>query len=360
MAPAASRTAPNPMSANQLEGHGANPGQGDLARAAQASGLSGPALTAGNVANAQVVAKSPLISSGPNSYSYAPSAMYDASDGKYKVWFGGNNSTGSGDGIFFAESNSPNGPWSKPQQVFAPEAGKFDQQDACDPSVVKGANGTYYMYYGAASHDSAASNGNKAWTSIGVATSPDGIHWSPGKQIVTPQNPNSPTYGAGQPSVVRDGNQFYMLYTDTSADGSQGQLYALRSSDPTFQSNVQNYNKATGQWVTDSPAHRIPLGPGADTDWALDHGKFVSASTGAGRLQLNTDLLGNSAGVNTSVSLAGDSALVRNADGSLLNQNGNINVIGAVNDPSKANNPKIAENAAWEQSLQNFTLRLNG
>ncbi|MCA9599120.1 MAG: hypothetical protein KC776_37675 [Myxococcales bacterium] len=188
------------------------------------------------------------------SYDYAPSVMHD---GVYRMWWCGGIA---GDHILYAEAASLDGPWhahgstapNSYDDVFSPTGvvGDFDGAHTCDPSVVR-VNGTYVMFYGGLGKDGTPNN----TTRIGVAQSDDGFSWTRlngGKPIIGPAQslagkPN--TYGAGQPSAFYKDGKYYLAFTDTSAAGANpgngaGQ-FVLRSSDPTFQSGVEELG-ATG------------------------------------------------------------------------------------------------------------------
>ncbi|HEX6686299.1 MAG TPA: hypothetical protein VF062_26240 [Candidatus Limnocylindrales bacterium] len=191
-----------------------------------------------------------LVATGPETYNYAPTVM---KDGKFRMWWcGGIN----GDNILYAESDSINGPFRAPngadyQSVFKPTGSStgFDGLHTCDPSVIR-VRSTYYMYYGGLGRF------ENSRTSIGVAQSPDGIHWTRlngGRPIVTPRNATIDTYGAGQPTVGYVNGKFHMMYTDMSGLNGARQ-YAIRSSDPTFQSGVETAT-ASG-WVPLTSANK--------------------------------------------------------------------------------------------------------
>jgi hypothetical protein len=133
--------------------------QADMARQARATPIDLSALGEASLSNTRV--GTPLTNVGPNSnvaYTYAPSAMYDPQDGKYKVWFGGTNTHGDGDAIWYSDAKSLDGPWSAPQRALRNDPGQFDSHDVCDPSVARGPDGTYDMYYGGAGHDTKESS----------------------------------------------------------------------------------------------------------------------------------------------------------------------------------------------------------
>ncbi|ARF58357.1 hypothetical protein B1H19_32965 [Streptomyces gilvosporeus] len=210
---------------------------------------------------------------GSSAYDYAPSIMVD---GVYKMWWCGQTPEGKvpGDDILYAESAGPNGPFhardaSAPHQIVfeGTGTGSFDNQHTCDPSVVR-VGGTYYLYYGAERHDGEP-------TTIGVASSPDGIHWTRlnnGRPIITPadQQHNQNTYGAGQPSALYLDGEFYLLFTDTTGAGALGNgagQFAWRSPDPTFQSHVEVVTASGWQAKTDANSRGFSVANAFSADW---------------------------------------------------------------------------------------------
>src|SRR5205807_5645312 len=116
-----------------------------------------------------------------------------------------------------------------------------DQLHTCDPSVLR-VDGVYYLYYTGTSNAQGQNN------AIGLALSTDGTHWTRangGAPIVPAAGDNTSgnPYGAGQPSVVYLNGWFYLLFTDTTgkaADPGGGGQFVLRSTTPSFTSNVQS------------------------------------------------------------------------------------------------------------------------
>jgi hypothetical protein len=333
---------------------------------AAVQGLSTASSPLGDLSKVRLQSQgSQLISSGHKAYSYAPSVMRDRS-GTYKMWFGGLAPSGSGDAIFYSESKSPSSGWSKPKAVFTAAPGHFDGLDVCDPSVVRDAKGTFYMYYGAAKADNVGSSaGGKAWTSIGLATSTDGVNWSRAKspsggdlKVVPPAHPDKGTYGAGQPSVVYKNGYFQMLYTDTSVTGNNN-VYLIRSTSPRFDAKVESFDASSGSWHANVPASsRKPLVPGsADTEWAMVGDKFVTAVRSGGALTLSTF---NSSGppqlqrTNVpGVKTSGNVAFIRTESGGLALRDGNKwDVMATVSDPSKVKNGPVDSPYTW--SLRNL------
>jgi hypothetical protein len=183
-------------------------------------------------------------------YNYAPSVMADG--GLYRMWWCSQLGIANppGDDILYAESRSLGGGFRAPDgtaamPVHAGGRDGFDAMHACDPSVLR-AGTTYFMYYTGSPGDHAHSN------SIGLATSPDGRMWTRangGAPIVRPARnvDNGNLYGAGQPSAVYLDGWFYLMFTDTTGQGSgpngAGQ-FLLRAKDPAFAGGVEELTAA--------------------------------------------------------------------------------------------------------------------
>ncbi|MCQ4043327.1 beta-xylosidase [Streptantibioticus rubrisoli] len=238
-------------------------------------------------------------SSGPvvggSAYDYAPSIMQD---GDYKMWWCGQTAGGKvpGDDILYAESPSLDGPFhargsSAPHQIVfdGTGTGSFDNKHTCDPSVVR-VGGTYYMYYGAERQDGEP-------TTIGVASSPDGINWTRlnnDQPIITPANQQDThnSYGAGQPSVVHLDGEFYLMFTDTTGAGAApngaGQ-FVWRSPDPTFQSHVEVFTVSGWQAKTAANSRSLSVANAVSADWQYSdalHAFIIAHDNAAGQTTL--------------------------------------------------------------------------
>jgi hypothetical protein len=206
-------------------------------------------------------------------YNYAPSVLSDG--GRYRMWWCSQLGVAkpAGDDILLAESTSMDGPFKGPDgkrgtPIFSGRPGGFDGVHTCDPSVIRVA-GLYYMYYTGAAGDH--DHGN----AIGLATSHDGRVWTrvnDGKPLVTSARhvSNGNTYGAGQPSVVFLGGKFYLMFTDTTGDGSghngAGQ-FVLRSPDATFSRDVEALGEDGFEPVPDTGARRRSVVDAFSADW---------------------------------------------------------------------------------------------
>jgi hypothetical protein len=195
------------------------------------------------------VGPGPIITTynnGTQVYSYVPTVM---KDGQYRMWwctFNTNfpndaNDVGGGDAIAYSTASNLDGPWSTPRVGVLAQSpsGAWDHGYTCDPSVIRAAS-TLIMYY-------AGLTRSTGMTSIGVASSSDdGQTWqraNGGNPIITPAVPSKGGYGAGQPSVIVLDGMYYLAYTDTTgiaSDPNSGAgIYVLRSTDATFQTNVE-------------------------------------------------------------------------------------------------------------------------
>ena len=196
-----------------------------------------------NVSVRQPVYQNVVFDSEAN-YNYAPSFMYDETEGLYKIWMCGAGIPGcvGGDNILYREATSLQGLLTAPLTVALQpslDPTKFDQIHACDPNVYRVGN-TYYLAYGGACDGSQLPGGPNA-TRIGMAASYDGgrkfQRLNNGNAILSPNlaTYNTNVYGIGQPAVVpaADG-YYYMIYTDANGNGIPDYQRVIRSLDPAF------------------------------------------------------------------------------------------------------------------------------
>ncbi len=210
---------------------------------------------------------------GDAPYNYAPTVLLDR--GRYRMWWCSQLGVANppGDDILMAESRSMNGPFTGPDgqratPIFSGRPGGFDGVHTCDPSVIR-VGDTYFMYYTGATGDHAHGN------AIGLATSPDGRVWTRangGRPLVTAARhvSNGNTYGAGQPSALYLGGRFYLMFTDTTGDGTghngAGQ-FVLRSPDPAFTTGVEALGPDGFEPVPDTGARPRSIVDAFSADW---------------------------------------------------------------------------------------------
>jgi len=120
-------------------------------------------------------------------------------DGTWVLYFytlNGNSFQGSGD-IGRATAPSPTGPWSiDPEPVLSPgPPGAWDEVQVASPSVVKTQEG-YKMYFDGL--------GAENTSTIGLATSKDGIHWTKYNDPAT----NDPLLAESDPVLTADANSW--------------------------------------------------------------------------------------------------------------------------------------------------------
>ena len=126
-------------------------------------------------------------------------------NGGYKMWFTGYDATDTYWRIGLAES--PYGQrWTKAAQkpvLTEDPAGSWDAGGAYNPCVIRDGS-LYRMWY----------QGFSDWSRIGYAESADGVSWSKHPQPVLNLGPaGSPDeYGVGEPTVLKEGNEFKMWY----------------------------------------------------------------------------------------------------------------------------------------------------
>lgn len=201
---------------------------------------------------------------GNSNYAYSPSVILD--NGIYHAFFcsrgGPGLAPGRGDWDYIRHTqSSDNGAtWSAPTIAlidlgaaspadpgYTPDQGGKNAA-ACDPAVVYW-QGYYYLFFGSAEDVGSAPNSLGVYlTVIEVArattiTGPYNLYlmngaWgtptpsNPSQAIIRSMSPQStPSYGAGQPSVVVRNNALHMWYTDTTGAASS-HVYMLDSTNP--------------------------------------------------------------------------------------------------------------------------------
>eukprot|EP01084_Bolivina_argentea_P263975 446990_1 len=345
------------------------------------------------------------ILAGADAYDYAPTILYDAIRGMYRMWWCAGIA---GDYILYAETQNLDSPFHKYESPDEPytydihlqpnkaNSNAFDYDHTCDPSVIKGSS-KYYMYYGGLNEQ--LSDGYKT-TRIGVAESDDGLSWT---RVTSPPdtlygstiNPKwtsgtsaccgqTYNYGAGQPSVFYSNSYYYMTYTDTSgvANVNQNVQYVLRSTDPYFKRNVEELDangwfsvsnsngNITGTNTTQNGNHTgYFFIDGASTDWTVVNEKVIMCDRGSMPRKIrvrwwNINNLNTRTGDGIStrvnwITFPGHEGIgiVHNFDGSgMLDSNSNflLDLIGTVDD-GRTNVPQLFN---WDLAHVGITIDL--
>lgn len=321
----------------------------------------------------------------PANYDYAPTIIEN--NGIYQMfWTSGVRGVIEGDHILMAESRSPNGPWTFRGTVFGPSTSPtaFDGAHTADPSVVKVGN-SLYMYYSGLPLPKMTSDGPVHTdggpfhiTKIGVAKSVDGgRHWvrlNSRNPIISPMLQRTGNdYGAGQPSVFYRDGRFHLIHTDTTSALGAVHQYALRSSDPTFQTNVDEL-RSTG-WVRlrpgEAPSRSHPAVSNAlGVDWvyvasvnriAVLHGAFRDNIGGHISERFALRFLDPITFRETSrlelvARWAEGPGIVRRADGSAIEAGGffKVDVFRALGPTSTPDNP-----STWDLAFVGFDILAN-
>lgn len=177
--------------------------------------------------NNPIVTPNPALNQAGARY---PCVIYDAEDGKYKMWYDvlSENSPSYNITIWYAESVDGIN-WTNHQKVFEGTgvAGDFDSVSVSVGTVIK-ENGTYYMWYTGRPVTGCGSNSSYG---IGLAYSTDGIHWS--------RSPNNPlllakdfgcTFISGS-TVIHDTDGKWRMVFQSDRDGHL-KLYRAESDFP--------------------------------------------------------------------------------------------------------------------------------
>jgi hypothetical protein len=142
-----------------------------------------------------------------------PDVVYDPGDASapFKMWysgigdvFGAIGYATSTDGLTWTRYDDAGTPAADDPVLDHGEAGSPDSFAAADPSVLKDGE-TWKMWY-------TGDDSNKK--RIAYATSPDGIAWTKGGKVISPEDPGANAnyqFGAFAPTVWKTGNGFAML-----------------------------------------------------------------------------------------------------------------------------------------------------
>jgi predicted GH43/DUF377 family glycosyl hydrolase len=204
----------------------------------------------------------PVMSGTPSTFDargvFAPDVRYDATDAlaPYRMYYAGKGDVfgaigyaTSTDGITWTKHAGP--------VLDHGAAGSPDSFAAADPSVLKD-GATYKLWY---------TGDDSSKKRIAYATSLDGITWTKGGKVISPEDPGANanySFGAFAPSVYKIGNGYRMLLTGRKL-----------VSGTTFQTKVMNADSTDGiTWSAPSPAVN-PSGTNSKFDFSNLNAPFV-------------------------------------------------------------------------------------
>lgn len=146
-------------------------------------------------------------------YTRSPACHYDAATGKFHMWYNwGFYDIGyatSDDGIHWTPYN-PDSPGEWGYVVLRPTPGTFDAHGVTHPDVIYH-DSQYWMYYYAMAVP------DYVWLQIGLATSPDGVHWTKHNEPILMPGAHPWEDGSlyrASPVVV--GDEIHLYYTGMS------------------------------------------------------------------------------------------------------------------------------------------------
>lgn len=199
-----------------------------------------------------------------------PEVIYDATDtaAPYKMWFSGQGPTFGGigyatslDGISWTKYTG-GGPLPVPVLDHG-EGGSADSFSAADPSVIKDGS-TWKMWY---------TGDDSSKKRIAYATSPDGVVWSKGGKVISPEDAGvsaNLAHGAYAPTVWKSGSDYNMLLAGRKL-----------VSGTTFQTKILGTTSSDGiNWGGPSPAIN-PSGASSNFDYSNLDGPDVLPDPGS-------------------------------------------------------------------------------
>jgi hypothetical protein len=192
----------------------------------------------------------------PEYYVYSPNIFKDGSTYYLVYDVALNSSHGSCERITYATASSPLGPYTKgPVILDIGAAGQFDDGRVAEPFVFKD-NGTYYLFYMGDHYP----YGNKEEIALATTSAadfplgPGGGNWTK-YGLILGFNPDPNSWDRGldaDPSVIKVGSTFYMLYTGSYANTA-------------WKEGVAWCTSPYGPWNRPS-APNLPLGPAGSWD----------------------------------------------------------------------------------------------
>lgn len=183
------------------------------------------------------------VDANRSTYQYAPAFVFDGARYHYFACVGV-----SGDYIQHKSATTLAGLAAAPlRTVLSPSPG---ENHTCDPAVVRGADGMWYLHY------SNTPGGTYTDAGVAVAARPEGPYTKISTDLLGRYDNLSPgQYGRGQTTVALgpDGH-WYMAFTNQIAPREPNGIVVLRSPDPTFartRTEVARFDaSAIGGWST--------------------------------------------------------------------------------------------------------------
>jgi predicted GH43/DUF377 family glycosyl hydrolase len=266
---------------------------------------------------------------------FAPDVVYDPADAAtpYRMYYAGKGNVFGAIGYATSQDGIT---WTKHAGAVLDHgaAGSPDSFAASDPSVLKD-GATWKLWY---------TGDDSSKKRIAYATSPDGITWTKGGKVISPEDPGANanySFGAFAPSVYKTGDTYRMLLTGRK----------LVSGD-TFQTKVMSASSPDGiSWTAPSPSVN-PSGTNSKFDFSNLNAPFVLSDPADSGTPFKLYYAGNTVDANgnfhTRIGYATSSNGTSfnkvqsgpgvNGDGSVLD----IGALGSSFDARQASGPSVA------------------
>jgi len=123
-------------------------------------------------------------------------------------------------GIGLASSRSLDGPWNVHKDIILKSRkGKWDSVSVMGAEVIV-KDGEFWMYYVGVINNKPKGYGE---TAVGLAKSKDGVHWiRENEPVLSKSKSGFDSHKIGTPKVIKNNDEFWMLYRTDDADGSWG------------------------------------------------------------------------------------------------------------------------------------------
>lgn len=278
------------------------------------------------------VVASGVVDANSSGYLYAPAFVTE--NGSYRYYACGN--SGAGDVISYKSSTSLAGLQSAARSTILTGNAQTETH-ACDPSVVKGPDGRYFLHYTIAAPNMAGTTE----TAVAVSTTPTGPWTKLGKVLTAPAG----TPGKTEPSVTRGHDGAYYLAYLELLNANTPTIVIVRSVDPSFRAGFSEVGRYT------VPG---PLNIGFSPTLSYDPSRGVYLMSGAESLRLNVlstafQVIGQYVFAGTTQPGEGQ-ALLTNPYGELVYLNGLMTFAGSTYGPTNRGYiPSITGPNTWYQ-----------
>ncbi|MBR5442012.1 MAG: exo-alpha-sialidase [Clostridia bacterium] len=205
-------------------------------------------------------------------YRYGPTLIRNA-DGSIDAFFSSPGIFDEWDYIFYRHSPDGGKTWTTEKSVLAPTPDSADFYSCCDPGVVR-FGGYYYLAYTSTVVEGGVDNNvfvARSKSLDGPYEKWNGNGWGGKPAPVIEYTGNPESYGAGEPSMVVQGDTLYFYYTWRDGELNQTRISIADAGNESWPATLQYKGVAIDHVQGDTDS--------ADVKLVEDYGKFIAVST---------------------------------------------------------------------------------